>query len=628
MHASRPDPASAYQQRLAERSRVAAGLARRHDQLANARLAVAGAAAVVLWGAFGPEAWSPWWLAVPAAAFGALALAHDRVLTRLDRARRAVAVYERGRARLEDRWMGSGATGEAYPPADHPYAADLDLFGDGSLFQLLSSARLRAGEETLAGWLLTPAEPGEVAARHVAVDDLRGQVDLREQLALTGDAVAAWLDTWPLTAWGAQPPVLTARWPRVVAPALAGANLAAVAAGFLLDASTAWLAASIAASVTFSMIWRRQVHQVIASVNAPARQLRLLAEVVAIVEAGAFTAPRLTALQARLAATGDTASHRIAELTRLVDLLESRQNQVFAPLALLLLWGTQLSFAIEAWRRRSGSALPAWVAAAGEFEALASLSGYAFEHPADPFPDVAAGSPRIDAAGLAHPLLPASRAVANDVSLGEATLVLVVSGSNMSGKSTLLRTVGVNVVLALAGAPVRAARMRLSPLSVGATLRIQDSLQAGRSRFFAEISRLKQIVDLSGGPLPVLFLLDELLSGTNSHDRRQGAAGVVQGLVDRGAIGLVTTHDLALAEVVSDLGVHARNVHFSDTFADGQLRFDYVMREGVVRTSNALALMRSIGLSVEPGGVPRAAPAVPQAAPGAVPQSAPTGKLD
>jgi DNA mismatch repair ATPase MutS len=171
----------------------------------------------------------------------------------------------------------------------------------------------------------------------------------------------------------------------------------------------------------------------------------------------------------------------------------------------------------------------------------------------------------------------------------------------MSGKSTLLRTAGINVVLALAGAPVRATRMRLSPLAVGATLRIQDSLQAGRSRFFAEITRLKQIVDMAAGSSPVLFLLDELLSGTNSHDRRQGAAGVVRGLVERGAIGLVTTHDLALADVVSDLGVHARNVHFSDTFEGGELRFDYRMREGVVRTSNALALMRSIGLAVDDG---------------------------
>jgi DNA mismatch repair ATPase MutS len=341
------------------------------------------------------------------------------------------------------------------------------------------------------------------------------------------------------------------------------------------------------------------VHRVIASVNAPARHLRLLAEVLALIEAEPVASPHLHALHARLAATGDTASHRIRELTRLVDLLESRQNQIFAPVALLLLWGTQLAWAIEAWRRSSGPALGEWIAVAGEFEALSSLAGYAFEHPADPFPEIVAGGPLVDGVALAHPLLPASRVVSNDVTLDQATRVLVVSGSNMSGKSTLLRTVGVNVVLALAGAPVRAASLRVSPLALGATLRIQDSLQAGKSRFFAEITRLKQIVDLAAGPIPVLFLLDELLAGTNSHDRRLGAAGIVSGLVARGAIGLVTTHDLALAEVVSDLGVHARNVHFSDTFEGGEMRFDYRMRDGVVRTSNALALMRSIGLEVD-----------------------------
>jgi DNA mismatch repair ATPase MutS len=239
---------------------------------------------------------------------------------------------------------------------------------------------------------------------------------------------------------------------------------------------------------------------------------------------------------------------------------------------------------------------------AGEFEALSSLAGYAFEHPADPFPDIVVSGPLVDGVALAHPLLPAARVVPNDVALGQDTRVLVVSGSNMSGKSTLLRTVGVNVVLALAGAPVRAQRMTVSPVALGATLRIQDSLQAGKSRFFAESPQPQQIVDLANGPIPVLFLLDELLAGTNSHDRRLGAAGIVQGLVDKGAIGLVTTHDLALAEVVSDLGVHARNVHFSDTFEDGQLRFDFRMREGVVRSSNALALMRSIGLAVDDDG--------------------------
>ena len=597
-----PNPAEVYRARLADRAAMVSALAKRHDRLASGRLAIAALAAVIGWGAFGQGLWSGWWLVVPAAGFLGLALVHDRVLAALDRARRAVGVYERGLARIEDRWSGTGATGAEYLLPDHPYAADLDLFGEGSLFQLLSAARLHAGEETLANWLLAPAVPAAIAARQTAVEDLRGRVDLREQLALTGESVSAWLDTAGLAHWGAQPPVLSRTWPRVVAVFLALFNLAAMGAGFAFDASPAWAALAVVCSVAFSMIWRQRVHQVIASVNAPARHLRLLSEVLALVESERVSAPHLAALHARLAATGDTASHRIAQLTRLVDLLESRQNQVFAPIALLLLWGTQLAWAIEGWRRRSGPSLAEWVAVAGEFEALSSLAGYAFEHPADPFPDIVAGGPLIDGVALAHPLLPADRVVPNDVELGRDARVLVVSGSNMSGKSTLLRTVGVNVVLALTGAPVRAQRMVVSPVAVGATLRIQDSLQAGKSRFFAEITRLKQIVDLASGPIPVLFLLDELLAGTNSHDRRLGAAGIVQGLVDKGAIGLVTTHDLALAEVVSDLGVHARNVHFSDTFEDGQMRFDYRMREGVVRTSNALALMRSIGLAVDDDG--------------------------
>ena len=552
---------------------------------------MAALATVIGWGAFWAGFWSGWWLAIPAAGFLGLAVVHDRVLMALDRARRAVEVYQRGLARIEDRWSGIGPTGEAYAPAEHPYAADLDLCGNGSFFQLLSAARLHAGEQTLANWLLAPGDPASVGARQAAIDDLRDRVDVREQLALTGDSVSAWLDTASLASWGAQPSLLTGIWPRVICVGLALANLAALVAGFVFEASSVWLVLSIAGSVAFSMI--------IASVNAPARHLRLLAEVLALVESERVSAPHLASLFARLEATGDTASHRIAQLTRLVDLLESRQNQIFAPVALLLLWGTQLAWAIEAWRRRSGPSLTEWVAVAGEFEALSSLAGYAFEHPADPFPEIAGSGPVVEGTALAHPLLPADRVVPNDIALGADVRVLVVSGSNMSGKSTLLRTVGVNIVLALAGAPVRARRMVLSPVALGATLRIQDSLQTGKSRFFAEITRLKQIVDLANGSIPVLFLLDELLAGTNSHDRRLGAAGIVQGLVDKGAVGLVTTHDLALAEVVSDLGVHARNVHFSDTFEGGQMRFDYRMRDGVVRTSNALALMRSIGLAVE-----------------------------
>ena len=257
-----------------------------------------------------------------------------------------------------------------------------------------------------------------------------------------------------------------------------------------------------------------------------------------------------------------------------------------------------------------------------EYEALSALATYAAEHAAHPFAELIEGETIFDAQALAHPLLPAS-AVPNDVRLGERDQqLLLVSGSNMSGKSTLLRTVGLNAVLAQAGAPVRAQALRMSPLKVGATLRIQDSLQAGRSRFFAEITRISEIVHLtdqagktgSAGKvvrpdesgegdhhLPhaaVLFLLDELLSGTNSHDRLAGATGILGGLIDRGAIGLATTHDLALTAMVERLGDRAKNVHFEDRFVDGTLLFDYRLRPGVVQTSNAIALMRAVGLDV------------------------------
>jgi DNA mismatch repair ATPase MutS len=271
---------------------------------------------------------------------------------------------------------------------------------------------------------------------------------------------------------------------------------------------------------------------------------------------------------------------------------------LFAPVAFVLLWEIQLAFFVEDWRRDNGSAVAGWLAAVAEFEALSSLAGYAYEHPNDPFPELSEQSPCFDGRGLGHPLLPEGKCVRNDVSLTGGVQVLVVSGSNMSGKSTLLRTVGVNAVLALAGAPVRAHRLRIAPLAPGASIRILDSLQGGMSRFYAEITRLRKLVTLAEGPLPLMFLLDELLHGTNSHDRRIGAEAVVKGLVRRGAIGLLTTHDLALAHIVDALAPHAANVHFEDHIEDGHVAFDYCLRPGIVTKSNALELMRSIGLEV------------------------------
>jgi DNA mismatch repair ATPase MutS len=229
---------------------------------------------------------------------------------------------------------------------------------------------------------------------------------------------------------------------------------------------------------------------------------------------------------------------------------------------------------------------------------LLSLGAYSYEHPGDPFPEFVEGAACFDATSIGHPLIPSATCIPNDVRLSANTRVLLISGSNMSGKSTLLRTVGINAVLAMAGAPVRAQGLRLTYLHVGASIRINDSLQEGSSRFYAEITRLRKLFDLAAGDPPLLFLLDELLQGTNSNDRRIGAEGVLRAFLNRGAFGLVTTHDLALAEIGTTLNGRLRNVHFQEEFEGGRISFDYKLQDGVVTKSNGLALMRSIGLEV------------------------------
>ena len=598
MPAAVQSPLEGYRVRLAARRAVEALQDQRHQALGNARLITLAAGAGILWLVFRMQVLSPAWLAAPLFAFVVLVVWHDRVLRVRTRARRAAAFYEQGIARVTDAWAGTGEPGDRFLIADHPYAADLDLFGRGSLFELLTTARIRAGEETLARWLLAPARTSDVRARQEAVLELQPLLDLREDLALLGEEVGAGGHPDLLTRWGSAPPLMEARWPQVLAVVLAGCAVATLLAWTLGETGPLPFALVVIGEVIFSVAVLRPVRAILAGVEAPAHDLALLAGVFARFERESFRAARLRHITEGFRTAGALPSRRIAQLQRLIDLLNSRRNQLFAPLAAFLLWGAQIGFAIERWRRASGAHLGQWLDGLGELEALCSIAGYAYEHPADPFPLLADEGACFEGDGIAHPLLPCARAVRNTVHLGGAARMLLVSGSNMSGKSTLLRSVGTNAVLALAGAPVRAERLRISPLAVGATLRVQDSLQAGQSRFYAEITRVRAIVALTGGALPVLFLLDELLSGTNSHDREHGAEAIVRGLLDRGAIGLVTTHDLALSGIAERLAPRAENVHFADVLEAGTLAFDYRMRPGVVKTSNALALMRAVGLDV------------------------------
>jgi hypothetical protein len=594
-------PNRVYALALVDAAAEAARWTKLERRLSQLRLLAFGAGVVTAWLVFGTRAWPGVAIWPFVIAFAALVVVHDRVIARRRRAERVVAHFEGGLARLEERWVGHGQAGERFRDPAHPYADDLDLFGEGSLFELLCTAQTAAGQDALARWLLEPSPAQAALARQQAVRELAPRVELRRDLALLGEDVGDGVSTGVLADWAQAPRRLDAAALPVIAGALTLASLGALGLWIFSDAGAVPFLFMLALQGAFAALVRPRVRPVLAGAEAPTRHLSILTHLLARFEAEEMQAAHLRALKSRLDTSGRPPSHEIARLRRLVDLMEARHNQLFAPVGALLLWGSQIAFALERWRSRCGAALGPWVESAGELEALCALSGYAYEHPDDVWPDVVEGPAAFEGRALGHPLLARESCVRNDLALaaeGEAPHVLMMSGSNMSGKSTMLRTVGCNLVLALAGAPVRAERLRVSPLQLAASIRISDSLQTGTSHFYAEIKRLRQVVELTEGERTVLFLLDEVLHGTNSHDRRIGAEAVVRGLIDRGALGIVTTHDLALARLADDLAPLLQNVHFEDQIEGGQMRFDYQLRPGVVTRSNALELMRSVGLEV------------------------------
>jgi hypothetical protein len=602
-----------YESRLAARKAALAFEDSRHLRVGNVRIVVFLAAVAMFFSAFIGQSFSRWWLLVPVGILIVIGRQLQRIELGMTRLGRAVAFYERGLARLDDRWSGDGDDGARFLEESHLYAVDLDIVGEGSLFQLLSAARTERGLETLARWLLTRAPVETIADRQVAVRELAPRLDLREEMAISGDQDPRTGAADALVGWA------TDRLPHQPTMARAGTWMLSVLGSIAVLAGVTYLLATFGLLAIDEVLRQRlaQYFAVVASVcivvqgrsrrwTKPVfehvfraeRDLGLLAGILEGLERETFVSPYLVSLRAALVTAGQPASQRIRRLQRLVSFLNARRNELVRIVGPLVLWDVHLGHAIEDWRRASGRSVGEWLRAIGEFEAVASFAAFVSERSRCTFPEFVSTGPLFDASGLHHPLLPRDRAVPNDVSLSAERSVLVVSGSNMSGKSTLLRTIGVNAVLAQAGSAVCADGLRISPLAVGASIRIQDSLQEGTSRFYAEISKLSHIMTTSRGPVPVLFLVDEFLHGTNSHDRLIGAEAVVRGLVEHGAIGLITTHDLALTNLVETLGTRATNVHFQDYLEGGRMRFDYRMRPGVVQHSNALALMRAVGLDV------------------------------
>jgi len=597
------DPAIDYRQRLTARESHVKALDVTLSRFGIARLTLAVPILVAAWFSLGRHSFRPVWLLVGVAAFAALVIAHQAARRARARADRAADFYRRGLARIEDRWQGTGQQGAQYDDAHHVYASDLDLFGKGGLFELLCTVRTRMGEERLAQWLKAPAPVGEVRERHACIDDLKDRIDLREDLAVLGEHSNVGIHPAALLKWAETPNRLLSHWMVWVGVLLPVVAILCTLYWSVTGVGTPLFITLVVEAIVLSLL-RKSVDEVLNGSETAFEDLRLFAGLLLRVEREKFAAPALQKLMERSSSHTRKPSQTIASLSTIVSFAGSRRNQAITLFAIPLLYPLNVALVAERWRKLHGQVVRTWAETIGDFEALLSLAAYTHEHPADPFPEFIEGPEFIDGpatfAGedLGHPLIPAARVVRNDVNITGKTRILLVSGSNMSGKSTLLRTVGINTVLAMAGAPVRARSLRLTELQIGASIRINDSLHEGSSRFYAEITRLRQLFDVVNGSRPLLFLLDELLQGTNSWDRRSGAEGIVRAFAAHGAIGLISTHDLALTDISGLPEGALVNVHFQDELQNGRMLFDFKLHDGVVTRSNAMELMRSIGLEV------------------------------
>lgn len=584
-----------YQQRIDQIEALLANLQMRQGTAVAVLLLAFVTAAGFCFLAFSRRAVPIWYppLPLPAALLSLRKYSRQRLqISNFVRLRR---FYVGGVERLEGRWIGNGISGEEFEVPDHVYAADLNLFGRGSLFERVCTARTHLGCERLASYLQEPAGIDEIRQRQAAVRELAGRTDLREKLAVLGrydfeqsrwQTFAEWLDS---------PPAGFASWLRPVM--LASSVVICVLSVAVMLSPSIWQAMlpimlPIAGSNAAAGFWfQKRVRRVLKAAAPVASEISLIREGLELLASEQFVAPKLEGLKTEVVSAGTV----IRLLKPWFTILQGRTKDWFYLPSLWLLLGTQSAMAIESWRIRHRDALRRWLDAWAEFEALNSLACYAHENPKDCWAELGEGRAYFSAEGLGHPLIAHDRCIPNDVCLGNTYRFCVLSGSNMSGKSTLLRSIGLAAVLAFAGAPVRARSLRLAVMRICASISIVDSLREGKSKFLAEVQRLREMLQLSTAG-PTLFLVDEIFSGTNSPDRRAAADAVVGTLAARGAIGAVSTHDIALAAIASHGGA---NLHMgSRAGSDNPLDFDYKLKRGVTTESNALAIARMAGVPI------------------------------
>jgi ABC-type multidrug transport system fused ATPase/permease subunit len=593
------DARTHYESGVKARTLDAEAAEKKSGLIGSVRLALVAVAIASL----GAVAWAhlakngPVWavLTVSLLLFAVLVVVHGRVIREKDRAAAALRFHERGLARLNGTWKDLPFATEIGAAPNHPFAGDLDLFGKGSLYHFIDRTETRFGRTHLASWLRggVGAFPENVKARQDSVKELTSRLEFREKLfalgALLGEEKP---DPVPMITWAeGGVPITVPGFLAILTILLPMLTVLAIAFHSSLPRGV-WLGMVILQLVVVAPL-RNQVRAVLAAASSREGALTAYGEMLQLIENEKFE----TTLNRSLAEKLKGSTEAMGGLRTLLAFVDARHNEVFRLfIAPVLLWDANSAFALERWRKKHGKQVRAWLEALGEIEALSSLAALAFDEPDFSFPTFAS-VPRFNAKKLGHPLIAREHRVANDVSLGDPNpLALIVTGSNMSGKSTLLRAIGVNAALALSGAPVCADALEIGDCRVATSMRISDSLEGGISHFYAELQKLKLVIDLARGNKPVLFLLDEILHGTNTRERLIGARAVARELVAAGAIGAISTHDLAIGDLEEELGSRVKNVHFEEQVEDEKMTFDYKLRDGVVQSSNALRLMKIVGL--------------------------------
>ena len=622
-------PRETHEAALAARKETADALEAKARTIGNGRLLAALGALALLGAIVFARTPKNTWAGVVAlvVVFALLVVVHTRVHAQKDKALAAMRFHEKALERMAGKWRAFKSTGERWAVTTHPYAGDLDVFGRASLFQRLDATATRYGEEVLARWLsgeegvtghgaTSATSTGDFAAaiqkRQAAVRDLAPRLVLREELAALGSLLEDTEekpDPRPFIMWAGQAGTggeggEVPGWLRIAALILPPITVGTLLAGGMGALPRLFFLLPLAASMVFLAVVRPRIQPSRDAASSKETALSRYGSMLALLEDEKFDAAGLVELQQRLKESGSSATKEMAALSRIVSFVDARNNEVFKFfIGPALMWDLWCALALEKWRKRVGKVAFGWFRALAELEALASIAGFAFENPDHAFPEIVEG-PTFRAESLGHPLIDGDKRVSNDVTIEGPGHALVVTGSNMSGKSTLLRAIGVNAVLANAGGPVCAKSLRIGRLRVATSMRVSDSLEEGTSRFYAELKKLKLVLDLSrvhakeDSPATLLFLLDEILHGTNTRERLIGARAILRELVNRRAMGAVSPHDLGLADLETEMPDHMKNVHFEEQVEGDVMSFDYRLRAGVVQSSNALRLMKIVGLDV------------------------------